>query len=69
MIRAKLSSKSQIVVPKAVRERLAVGPGDDVIFRVGPDGVVVDKAPAEDEPFAAFHEWSSPDDDEAYADL
>ena len=68
-MRAKLSSKSQIVVPRDVREQLHLGPGDEVIFRVGPHGVTIQKAPTEDDPFGTFKEWSSAEDDEAYADL
>ena len=33
-IAAKLSSKGQITVPKAVREALGLEEGDDVVFRV-----------------------------------
>lgn len=68
-MRAKLSSKSQIVVPRHVREQLHLGPGDEVLFRVGPHGVVIEKAPAEDDPFGTFEEWSSAEDEKAYADL
>lgn len=33
-IAAKLSSKGQITVPKAVRDALGLAEGDDVVFRV-----------------------------------
>lgn len=33
-VAAKLTSKGQITVPKAVREALGLSAGDDVIFRV-----------------------------------
>lgn len=66
---AKITSKAQLVLPKAVRERLDVKPGDTVVFHFGRDGVRVEKAAVEDDPFATFHEWSSADDDEAYKDL
>lgn len=33
-IAAKLTSKGQLTVPKAVRETLALEPGDQVLFRV-----------------------------------
>jgi antitoxin PrlF len=68
-MRAKLSSKHQIVVPRDVRERLHLAPGDELQFRLTDAGVTLEKAPSEDDPFAAFHEWSSAADDEAYADL
>jgi antitoxin PrlF len=68
---AKLSSKSQVVIPKAVRERIGVGPGDVIVFEVRDDEAVVRRAPkaAQDDPFAVFTEWASPADAEAYDDL
>ena len=33
-IAAKLSSKGQLTVPKAVRDALGLAEGDDVVFRV-----------------------------------
>jgi antitoxin PrlF len=66
---AKITSKSQLVLPKAVREQLNVRPGDTLIFDLSPKGVRVEKAAIEDDPFATFHEWASEADEEAYKDL
>ena len=66
---ARLSSKSQLVLPQAVRRQLGAGPGDTIVFHYGPDGVRIEKAKSEDDPFATFDEWSSAADDEAYRDL
>jgi antitoxin PrlF len=66
---ARITTKSQLVLPKAVRERLGVAPGDTLVFRFGADGVRVEKAAEQDDPFATFHEWASAADDEAYKDL
>ena len=33
-IAAKMSSKGQVTVPKAVRDALGIGEGDEVVFRV-----------------------------------
>ena len=66
---AKITSKSQLVLPKAVREQLDVRPGDTLVFDYGPKGVRIEKAAAEDDPFATFHEWASEADDEAYKEL
>lgn len=66
---ARVTSKSQLVLPKAVREQLNVGPGDTLVFHYGPKGVRVEKAAIEDDPFATFHEWASEADDDAYKDL
>ncbi len=45
---AKVTSKGQITVPKAVRERLNIGPGDSVLFREQADGTIVVEAESHD---------------------
>jgi bifunctional DNA-binding transcriptional regulator/antitoxin component of YhaV-PrlF toxin-antitoxin module len=59
-----------------VRERLGVKPGDTVRFRESEQGVVIEKV--EDlvlsdewggDPFAAFTEWNTLEEDEAWKDL
>jgi antitoxin PrlF len=67
--RARITSKSQLVLPKAVRERLGVGPGDVLVFMADESGVRIEKAVAAEDPFATFEEWASAADDEAYRDL
>jgi len=68
---SKVSVKSQTVIPREVRERLALKPGDMLRYRLTKNGVLLDKAPANetDDPFAAFSEWSSEADEKAYGDL
>lgn len=68
---SKITSKSQTVLPQAVRERLGVKPGDRLRYKVTKQGVFIEKAPAttEDDPFAIFSEWSGAADEKAYADL
>ena len=70
-VTAKLSVKSQTVVPREVRKRLGVGPGDRLRYIIDESGVRLEKDARGDEedPFASFVEWSSAADDEAYADL
>ncbi len=68
-ITAKVTSKSQLVLPKEVRARLGVGPGDTLTFKIDGAGVHVEKAAPDDDPFATFDEWASKADDEAYKDL
>lgn len=48
MSTAKITSKGQITVPKAVREALNVGPGDRLIFHIRPDGRVEVDSPTLD---------------------
>jgi antitoxin PrlF len=42
---AKLSSKGQITVPKAVRDALGLQEGDEVVFRVDGDRAVLARTP------------------------
>lgn len=41
MMEATLSSKGQTTIPKAVRERLHIKPGDRFKFFFHPDGVII----------------------------
>jgi len=68
---SKVSVKSQTVIPREVREQLGLKPGDTLRYRVTEDGVLLDKAAANeaDDPFAAFSEWSSEADEKAYGSL
>ena len=68
---SRVSVKSQTVIPREVREKLDLKPGDRLRYRVTDDGVLLDKAPANeaDDPFAAFSEWAGKADEKAYADL
>jgi antitoxin PrlF len=66
---SKLSAKSQTVIPKAVRQKLGLRPGDTVRFRFGKEVVIERVAEAEDDPFATFDEWNSAEDELLYRDL
>ncbi|HYD87052.1 MAG TPA: AbrB/MazE/SpoVT family DNA-binding domain-containing protein [Vitreimonas sp.] len=68
-VTAKITSKSQLVLPKEVRTKLDIGPGDTLAFRIDEFGIHIEKAAAEDDPFTTFDEWASKADDEAYRDL
>jgi AbrB family looped-hinge helix DNA binding protein len=71
---SKLSAKSQVTLPKQVRETLGVAPGDFIVYEIADGDVRIRKMQAFD---AAFHaavsatldEWASPEDDEAFRDL
>ena len=68
---SKITSKSQTVIPREVRELLGLKPGDRLRFAITDGGIVVDKAiaGAEDDPFAVFTEWNSAADEKAYDNL
>lgn len=71
---SRLTSKAQTTIPKAVRDALALAPGDSLLYRIEGDRVVLRKAPPLDLDYLrglqeTLSEWSSPEDDEAYDDL
>jgi AbrB family looped-hinge helix DNA binding protein len=39
----KMSKKGQIVIPKEIREKFGIKPGDAVIFKVQGDKVIIEK--------------------------
>lgn len=65
---ARVSTKAQLVLPKRVREKLGVGPGDVVRFVERDGAMVIERFEADpfEDPFALFDEWSSPEDIEAF---
>jgi antitoxin PrlF len=68
---SRLTSKAQTVIPKAVREKLGLKPGDLLRYVVEGNRIVIEKvrAEAEDDPFAAFTEWASEADEQAFKSL
>lgn len=71
-VTSRLGVKAQTVVPKAVREALDVGPGDQIGYMIHAGRVVltaVRKPPAQEDPFACFDEWASDADSKGYASL
>ena len=72
---SKLSSKSQITLPKKIRESAGLRPGDVVAYEVQQKGIIEIKRI---DPFdVAFHaalsktmdEWTTPQDEAAFRDL
>ena len=68
---SKLTSKAQTVIPREIRAKLDLKPGDVVRYRLTDAGVVIDKLPpqSEEDALASFSEWASSADDRAYGDL
>ena len=57
------------VIPRAVRKRLALQPGDTLRYRIAEEGVLIEKANEADDPFTAFSEWTEEADEKAYGSL
>ena len=72
MITSKLTSKAQTTIPQPVRAALKLNEGDQLVYEIDGDHVVLAKAkPARqlDDPFHTFDEWNSAADRRAYAKL
>jgi AbrB family looped-hinge helix DNA binding protein len=52
MLKAHVSSRGQVALPKAVREQLGLGEGTSLTVRVEGDEVILRKAPA-----GSWREW------------
>ena len=61
---SKVSVKSQTVIPREVRERLRLRPGDTLRYRMTEEGIG-----ETDDPFTTFSEWSNEADAKAYDGL
>jgi antitoxin PrlF len=72
MITSKLTSKAQTTIPQPVRAALRLKEGDELVYRIEDDRVILSKGIAQterDDPFRAFSEWDSEADRKAYGDL
>ena len=71
---AKLTSKGQTTIPREVRDKLALRPGDVIVFEIEGDVVRLRKVEPLDLGYlravqTTLCEWESPEDAEAYDDL
>ena len=69
---SKVTTKSQTTIPLVVREHLKIGPGSELEYELRDGGVLMRRkaeTPKEEDPFSTFSEWSSDNDEKAYANL
>ncbi len=69
---SRITSKWQTTVPRAVREKLRLKPGDTLVYVERGQSVILmrQSAPeAAEDPFASFSEWRSDADAQGYAKL
>ena len=72
MIISKLTTKAQTTIPQPVRAALRLQAGDELMYEIVDQRVILTKAArggATDDPFRTFHEWSSEADAKAYGKL
>lgn len=70
MILGRITAKAQTTIPRAVRLALGLEPGDDVVWDIDGDQVVMTRARSAADPFvnnfAIFTEWASDADCKAF---
>jgi antitoxin PrlF len=67
-----LTSKAQTTIPQPIRAALDLKEGDEIVYEIRGDAVILCKArrvSAGDDPFRSFAEWSSAADRKAYGNL
>ena len=73
MIHSRITAKAQTTVPLPVRRALGLGPGDDLVWDIEGERVVLMRAPETADPFvnnfATFSEWASEADCKAFDNL
>ena len=72
MITSRLTSKAQTTIPQPVRAALRLREGDEILYEIQPNRVILTRARrgAEgDDPFRTFDEWNSEADKKAYEGL
>jgi antitoxin PrlF len=72
MITSRLTSKAQTTIPQPVRSALKLREGDEIVYQIEGERVVLTKARHDgvaEDPFGAFSEWNSEADRKAYGKL
>lgn len=72
MITSKLTTKAQTTIPQPVRAALHLQAGDELIYEIDEQRVILTKANRggkSDDPFRTFSEWNSAADTKAYGNL
>jgi len=72
VITSKLTSKAQTTIPQPIRVALKLKEGDELVYEIRGEQVVLTKArhvSEGDDPFRTFGEWNSAADRKAYGDL
>lgn len=54
----RVTEKGQVTIPKAIRDRLGIGPGSEVDFVERESAVILEKRDAPHDPDMSFEEWA-----------
>jgi antitoxin PrlF len=71
---SRLTSRAQTTIPREVRQKLSLEPGDTIVYEIEDDAVRLRKQAPLDLSYlravqATLSEWESPEDAAAYDDL
>jgi antitoxin PrlF len=71
---SRLTSKAQTTIPREVRQKLSLEPGDTIVYEIEDDAVRLRKQAPLDLSYhravqTTLNEWESPEDAAAYDDL
>ena len=72
MITSKLTTKAQTTIPQPVRAALRLEAGDELLYEIVEQRVILTKVSRgrqADDPFRTFSEWNSAADAKAYGKL
>jgi antitoxin PrlF len=72
VITSRLTSKAQTTIPQPIRAALRLQEGDELVYEIRGEQVLLTKARQVadvDDPFRTFSEWNSAADRKAYGDL
>lgn len=72
MITSKLTTKAQTTIPQPIRAALHLQEGDELVYEIQGQRVILTKArqiQEADDPFRTFSEWNSAADRKAYGKL
>lgn len=72
MITSRLTTKAQTTIPQPIRSALRLKEGDELVYQIEGERVILSKAQrkkAAEDPFHTFSEWDSAADKKAYANL
>jgi antitoxin PrlF len=72
VITSRLTTKAQTTIPQPIRSALQLKEGDEILYQIEGERVILSKArrkKATDDPFYTFSEWDSAADKKAYASL